>query len=888
MQSVFHDLHHTVPGALGEPQGQHRTAAAQQPHVVFVVNNAAFFESHRLPVAKAALRAGYAVSLCTGFEASATLAKEALPRLARSGVQHWRLEFRSGGINPLRELWGFVQLVQRLRALKPSVVHCASPKGVLYGGMAARLAGVPSVVLAISGMGYAFTAEAANGTATPWRRVLRKAAQLVLGGANRLAFGHPNKTVIVQNEDDRQAVFAKGWARPEDVQLIPGSGVDLVHFATPATAAREPIVLLPARLLKDKGVLEFAAAAQALRAVAPGWRFVLVGTADYDNPSAVPLAQIEQWQAQGTLEWWGHVDATDMPGLYAQASIVCLPSYREGMPRVLLEAAAAGCAVVTADAVGCRDAIAPGLTGDLVPVGDAKALAATLLALMRDPERCQRYGQQGAERAARLFDLKAVIANTLRIYSDLQGQSVKTSNRPAPGKRLLLLQLNEVCLHTAGRYTARLELPHFSKLLAGHCISTTAEKTYDELEPWIQWPSVYTGLTAAEHGINRLGDAVGHHAPQVFEVLEQRGVRVGCVATFNAENRMQAPAYFVPDPWTATASDGSFWSRELGAAVAQMVNDNAQGRATLRSLVTLAAGVLRFARPRHYAQYLRLAATARGAPWRKALFLDLLLHDVHWQLLHSRSADFSSVFFNAGAHIQHHYLRNAKALTIDGPRNPANYISPDADPVAEMLQFYDRLLGELHALPNLEVITATGLGQVPYPRTKYYWRLREHSRFLGELGVPFKRVRPRMSRDFLIECDSAEAAKKVAQQLGALTVMPSGQRLFGVVDNRGDSLFVTLTFPDDVTAEHWVCGAQGAEPLPLAPAVALVALKNGMHRSEGHAAFTAGIEHLAPSTGSHVKALHGSILAFFGVQQQSIASNAEAAAQSLAAAPATV
>jgi hypothetical protein len=119
-------------------------------------------------------------------------------------------------------------------------------------------------------------------------------------------------------------------------------------------------------------------------------------------------------------------------------------------------------------------------------------------------------------------------------------------------------------------------------------------------------------------------------------------------------------------------------------------------------------------------------------------------------------------------------------------------------------------------------------------------------------------------------------------------VMPSGQRLFGVVDNRGDSLFVTLTFPDEVNAEHWVCGAPSAEPLPLAPAVALVALKNGMHRSEGHAAFTAGIEHLAPSTGSHVKALHSSILGFFGAQQQPTPANPEAVPEAQLAEPATL
>ena len=444
--------------------------------------------------------------------------------------------------------------------------------------------------------------------------------------------------------------------------------------------------------------------------------------------------------------------------------------------------------------------------------------------------------------------------------------SAPTPGQPlARGHRLLLVQLNEVCFRTAGRYIDRLGLRHFERLLNGHCITTSAEKTYDELEPWIQWQSVYTGLDAAGHGITRLGDAVGHSVPQIFEQLEAHGLRVGCVAALNADNRMHAPTYFVPDPWTATPSDGSFWSRALGQAVAQMVNDNAHGRTTLRSLVTLAAGVLRFARPCHYTTYLRLAATARGAPWRKALFLDLLLHDMHWQLFRDRGADFSSVFFNAGAHIQHHYFRNAKAVSVDGPRNPAHYVSPDADPVAEMLQFYDRLLGELQSLPDTEIITATGLSQVPYPSTKYYWRLRDHGRFLAELGVTVRQVSPRMSRDFLVVCDSVQAAASAAEKLRALTVMPSGKRLFGVIDNRGDSLFVTLTFPDEITVDHRVLGSDSGQPIALAPKVSLVALKNGMHRGEGHAAFSKGIGAIAPAGGSHVKALHQAIRSFFGM-----------------------
>lgn len=207
-----------------------------------------------------------------------------------------------------------------------------------------------------------------------------------------------------------------------------------------------------------------------------------------------------------------------------------------------------------------------------------------------------------------------------------------------------------------------------------------------------------------------MGDAIGHASPQIFELLEQRGVNVGCVSAFSAENRLQRPAYFIPDPWTATPSDNSWWSRVLSAAISQMVNDNSKQRVTLQSLLHLSLGVMRFARPRHYDLYLRLAATARGAPWRKALFLDVLLHDMHWRLFHSRGAQFSTVFLNAGAHIQHHYFRNARAMPQSGPNNPAHYVSADVDPVAEMLVIYDRLLADYLALANAGSVAGSVAG----------------------------------------------------------------------------------------------------------------------------------------------------------------------------------
>ncbi|MFK0376738.1 hypothetical protein [Pandoraea sp. NPDC090278] len=410
--------------------------------------------------------------------------------------------------------------------------------------------------------------------------------------------------------------------------------------------------------------------------------------------------------------------------------------------------------------------------------------------------------------------------------------------------------------------------PALAQLTAGAGISTTCERNYEELEPWIQWASVHSGQTYPEHGIFRLGDIVGSNVPQVFEQLERSGLRVGCVSAMNAENRLNAPAYFIPDPWTATPSDDSWWSRVLTSAVSQTVNDNAQARITLRSAMHLGLGLLRFAQVKHYGLYAKLIAGSRGASWRKALVLDLLLHDIHAKLFAKHRPNFSTVFLNAGAHIQHHYFFNSKVLTGQAKMaNPAWYVDADVDPIAEMLSVYDRLIADSVSFPGTEVIVATGLSQLPYDRVKYYYRLKDHNAFMQLIGVRCKSIQPRMTRDFLLEFGSAEEALAAQSRLSELRVVKDGLPVFGEIDNRGDSLFVTLTYPHEIADDLRV--TFGDEQWPLAPYVAFVAIKNGMHQEKGFSYFTRGVAQYAPSDRSHVKELHSTILQFFGRDRQS-------------------
>lgn len=434
-------------------------------------------------------------------------------------------------------------------------------------------------------------------------------------------------------------------------------------------------------------------------------------------------------------------------------------------------------------------------------------------------------------------------------------------NNPKKAKRLVLIELNEVNFDVAHTYVDRLGLESFRTLLAGPRVRTSSEPIYEQQEPWIQWVSAHSGQTSSEHGIFRLGDIVGTQVPQMFEQLEAEGLSVGCVSAMNAENRLKSPAYFVPDPWTATPSDGSFWSKALGAAIAQTVNDNAKGKISAKSAMALVLGLLRFARPKHHAMYAKLALRSRGAPWRKALFLDLFLHDLHWNLLNSRNPNFSTLFLNAGAHIQHHYFFNSNAVSGRVQRNPDWYASADVDPIAEMLKVYDAILGDYLSLDSSDLLVATGLTQQPYDKLKFYYRLKDHAGFLRQVGITFRSVLPRMTRDFLIEFDT-EADTKVAQvRLASFRSAADGMPIFGDIDNRGRSLFVSLVYPNEI-GDGFIANFDGGS-ISLAPMVTFVAIKNGMHNPNGFAFFRGGISRHAPADGAHVKHLYGTVMGYF-------------------------
>lgn len=427
-------------------------------------------------------------------------------------------------------------------------------------------------------------------------------------------------------------------------------------------------------------------------------------------------------------------------------------------------------------------------------------------------------------------------------------------------KKLILIELNEINFDYVKDYTKDYNLPNFSKLLEGKLTETTSEKEYEELEPWVQWVSAHTGKELAEHNVFRLGDVVNSDVDQIFEKVEAKGYSVGCISPMNASNQLENPSYFIPDPWTLTKSDDSFWSKNLTEVIQQVVNDNAQSKISAKSLFLLSAGILRFARIKNYFGYIKLVLSALKKPWSKAMFLDLFLHDVHWTLLQKKKPDFSTLFINAGAHIQHHYLFNAKPYdNRDKVRNPDWYISTSEDPLLDLLKLYDNIIGE-YLNSDYDLIIATGLTQIPFTHEKYYWRIKDHKHFLDKLNISFKSVAPRMTRDFLIEFSSEEDALFAEKQLKNIVSVIDNVPLFKEIDNRKTSLFVTLTYPHGLKDKFEISNAD--KVIDIRNDLAFVAIKNGMHSPKGYL-YLQGKFNNTLLKEKHVKVIHDLIDNYF-------------------------
>jgi glycosyltransferase involved in cell wall biosynthesis len=376
------------------------TSADPAPLALIVLNNAAYFLSHRLAVAEAIRARGCRVGVVAPPDDRAA----SVIRGLGFDFHPWQLD--RGSTDPRRELAALIDLCRIYRRLRPRIVHHLTPKGVLYGSLAARWAGVPARVNALVGLGHLF-GEHAKGLLPVFYGLLQRACHRVRGGRT-----------IFQNPDDLSLFVDRGYVTHDQARLIRGSGVDPAVFSPDPEVVRRPIVLLPSRMLTDKGVDDTVAAIRLLRARGVACELWLAGDTDPGNPRAVPEARLKAWNEEGIARWLGHVD--DMVTLYRQCRLVCLPSYyREGVPKALIEAASCAVPIVTTDAPGCREIVVHDRTGLLVPPRAIDAIAAAIGRLLGDVRLAERMGQAGRSLVEREFALDRVVRATMAVYGEL-------------------------------------------------------------------------------------------------------------------------------------------------------------------------------------------------------------------------------------------------------------------------------------------------------------------------------------------------------------------------------------------------------------------------------------------------------------------------------------
>ena len=427
-------------------------------------------------------------------------------------------------------------------------------------------------------------------------------------------------------------------------------------------------------------------------------------------------------------------------------------------------------------------------------------------------------------------------------------------------KNLVLIQLNELNFNLVKHYVNDNHLNNFKKIIAEGICETFSEKKYELLEPWIQWVSVNTGKSAAEHGVFRLGDIISSQHKQIYEILEENGNIVGAIAPMNTKNNLNNPAYFISDPWTKTTESKNPLLLKISNAISKLVNNNSSRNMSFIDLLYISIGFLRYVRFIKYIKMIKLVITGIKNRWRWAIFLDLYLNEIHLNLLKKHKPNFSSIFLNCGAHIQHHYLCNNK-LSLN--KNPSWYIEEDKDPFHEIIKEYDNIIYEYKNLNNYEMMIATGLSQSPCQSPEFYYRLNDHGNFLDQFKIPYTKIMPRMTRDFLIYYDSKNEAKIAQKEIEQLQT-DKGDKIFGIVDNRGTSLFVSLTFNREITNKIEVFNKDKSIKLNLSEFVSFVALKNGIHDQKGYAYLPRKIG-IKSKENFHVKEIFNMIISYYNI-----------------------
>ena len=371
--------------------------------LLYVINVDWYFQSHWLQRAQAARQAGYRVIVLAHFSS---------PELKRSfeaqELECINLDISRSGLNPIGECRTVMGLYRAVRRIRPDLIQTITIKPNLYAGLIAKLLRIPTIS-AITGLGILFSSET----------LTHKTIRFWVEKMYRYIYARPACKVLFQNVDDRRRFVADRVVQEQQTVVIPGSGVDLTQYAfEPEPDNRPPVVLFGARLLRDKGLSTLIEAGRLLSARGSDFTLEVAGILDPSVPTAIPERQLLEWHDSGLIDWLGR--RYDMPALIARSNIVCLPTfYGEGIPRILIEAAACGRACVATDIPGCREIVRHEENGLLVPAHDPEALASALQALIEAPALRRRMGRRGRIMAEQRFSLERIVHQTLVVYREL-------------------------------------------------------------------------------------------------------------------------------------------------------------------------------------------------------------------------------------------------------------------------------------------------------------------------------------------------------------------------------------------------------------------------------------------------------------------------------------
>lgn len=369
--------------------------------LIYVVNNPAFFLSHRLQLAIRAKECGFRVIVFAPKSPE-------ISEISRLGFEIEELKLNRKNINPLGELRTLFDLFLKFKKWKPSIVHGISTKPVIYTSIVGYLCNVPNFVQTITGLGYSFTRGGFAGL------LLRS----IVGLLYKISFYRKNIKVVFQNHDDCRYFIENKWISPEKSEVVRGSGVDLSKYTVTEIPDGVPQILFPSRLLSDKGLYELVNACRVLHSEGIEFKLVLSGPIDENSRAGVTESQIRKWESLGYIKWIGN--QTNMVPIYRMSHIICLPSYREGLSLSLLEAAASGRPIVTTDVPGCRDIVENGRSGFVVPAKEVKPLAEALRVLIKDSELRISMGKRGRQLVMNEFSLDSVVEKTITYYPGLK------------------------------------------------------------------------------------------------------------------------------------------------------------------------------------------------------------------------------------------------------------------------------------------------------------------------------------------------------------------------------------------------------------------------------------------------------------------------------------